>query len=95
MQQVPTVTIAESLAGVTGDIAGNIESWRRHLRAENKSPKTIETYVESARQFAAYLQSQGTPTDVAHIKREHAKSFIIHLIEHWKSSTANNRYRGL
>lgn len=95
MPKVHTATITESLTSVTGDIVGNIESWRRHLRAENKSPKTIETYVESARQFAAYLQRQGMPTDVAHIKREHAESFITHLLEQWKSSTANNRYRGL
>ena len=43
MRQVHTVTITESLAGVTGDIVGNMESWRCHLRAENKPAKTLKT----------------------------------------------------
>ena len=80
---------------VTGDILPNIESWKRHLRAENKSPKTLATYAESANQLAKYLAEQGMPTDVEYIKREHVESFISHLLDTAKTATANNRYRGL
>lgn len=79
----------------TGDIAVNIASFSRHLRAENLSPRTIETYTESARQLAAFLAEQGMPQDVANITREHIESFISHLLERWKPATANNRFRGI
>ena len=73
----------------------NLPSFTRHLRAENLSPRTIQTYSESATQLARYLDSQGMPQDLAHIKREHIEAFIDHLLSRWKPSTANNRYRGL
>ncbi len=78
-----------------GDIVGNIESFGRHLRAENLSARTIDTYLESARQLAGFLADQGMPQEVAKIRREHVESFIAYLLERWKPATANNRYRGL
>ena len=38
-------------ATTVGDLAGLLPSWRRHLRAENKSPRTIQSYSEAAEQF--------------------------------------------
>ena len=90
MQQVSSPSIQAS-----GDIAVNIQSFIRHLRAENLSPKTIETYSESTRQLASFLASAGMPQDVAHISREHIESFITSLLERWKPATANNRFRGI
>ena len=78
-----------------GDIAVNIESYGRHLRAENLSPRTRQTYMESARQVARFLGERGMPRDVTSITREHVEAFITHLLERWKPATANNRYRGL
>jgi site-specific recombinase XerD len=78
-----------------GDIAVNIESYGRHLRAENLSPRTRQTYMESARQLARFLGERGMPRDVTSITREHVEAFITHLLERWKPATANNRYRGL
>ena len=77
-----------------GDIAVNIESYGRHLRAENLSPRTQQTYTESAHQLACFLTEQGMPQDVASITREHVEAFITHLLERWKPATANNRFRG-
>jgi len=79
---------------IKGDIAGNIASFTRHLRAANLAPNTIDTYTGSARQLAEWLQVQGIPTDVAHIKREHIESFIADLLTRAKAATAANRYRG-
>jgi site-specific recombinase XerD len=79
----------------TGNIHVNITSFERHLKAENLSPRTIQTYAESARQLAIYLAEQGTPQDVANIRREHIETFIACLLERWKPATANNRFRGL
>ena len=77
------------------DIIPNLQSFVRHLRAENSSPKSQETYSESVRQLAKYLDDQGMPQEVASLRREHIESFIAHLLETRKPATANNRYRGL
>ena len=79
----------------TGDIGVNNASFGRHLRAENLSPRTQETYTEAVRQFAGFIATQGMPQDVMNIRREHLEAFIEHLLERWKPATANNRYRGL
>lgn len=68
---------------------------RGTCEAENLSPRTIQTYMESTRQMAEFLAGQGMPQDVANIRREHVESFIAYLLERWKPATANNRYRGL
>jgi site-specific recombinase XerD len=86
-------TSASSVAA--GDFRANVQSFARHLRAENVSPRTIETYVEAARQLGEFLAAQGMPTDVAHIRREHVEAFIAHLLDRWRPATANNRFRGL
>ena len=78
-----------------GDIVVNIESFARHLRAENLSPRTQQTYTESCRQLARFLADQGMPRHVANISREHLEAFITDLLGRWKPATANNRFRGL
>lgn len=88
-QRRPTPT-----AVVVGDIATLIPSWERSLRAANKSPRTLETYGESARQLRRFLAEQGMPTDVARIRREHVETWIESLLAKWKPATANNRFRG-
>lgn len=71
MTQVPTDAHPTA---VTGDLAINAASFRRHLRAANVSPNTVLAYVGAVEQLADYLAEQGMPTDVASIKREHAVS---------------------
>ncbi len=82
------------LVVVRGDIIPNLTSFNRHLRAENLSSKTKETYCEPVNQLAAYLEDQGMPLDVAHIRREHIDFFIANFLETRKPSTASNRFRG-
>ncbi len=53
-----------------------LPSWRRSLRAENKSPKTIESYLSSAEQLATFLAERGMPTEVSAIRREHVEAWI-------------------
>lgn len=89
MAQAPTSIKA------TGDLAVNLASFALHLRAENLSPRTQETYTESVRQLAVFLADQGMPQDIADIHREHVEAFIAHLLEHRKPATANNRFRGV
>lgn len=78
-----------------GGMATLIPSWERSLRAANKSPRTLETYGESARQLLDFLAINGMPTDVARIRREHVEAWIEELLGKWKPATANNRFRGV
>ena len=74
---------------------GELARFERHLTAENRSPRTIRTYVDSVRQLHTYFEQQGMPLELAQVRREHVEAFIVSLLERWKSSTANNRYRSL
>ncbi len=38
-----------------------VDSFRRSLRAQNKSPATIYTYSSAVDQFIAYLEQMGMP----------------------------------
>lgn len=78
------------------DLVSLVPSWRRSLDAEGKSPRTIQSYDEAARQFVAFLESAAMPTAVASIRREHLEAFLVELRERGLSaSTAANRYRSL
>lgn len=84
--------------GTEGPLTGleDLEkSFRLSLEAQNKSPRTVETYTDAVRLFRDFLRRVGMPTDVARIRREHVEAFIADLLGRWKPATANNRYRGL
>jgi site-specific recombinase XerD len=80
---------------VAGDLGHLLPSWELHLRALNRSPKTLTTYLEAARQLLAFLAGRGMPTHAASIHREHVEAFLVHLQQTRSSSTAANRYRSL
>ena len=89
-----TISEAASAASV-GHLAALLPSWRRHLRAENKSPRTIQSYEEAATLFAAFLAAEGLPTAVEDIRRAHVEAWLDHLIRLHKPATVANRYRSL
>lgn len=70
-------------------------SFLRSLRAENKSPRTVETYGDAVRTFAAFLEDRGMPITVNAVTREHVEAWIQELLARWKPATAANRYRAL
>ena len=82
-------------AAVSPAFAALLTSWRRHLAAENKSPRTLQTYSEALTLFGRFLAERGMPTDPAAISREHVEEFIAHLLARFKPATAANRYRAL
>lgn len=73
-------TLATSAPAVSaaqiGDLSTLAASWRRSLRAQNKSPRTLVGYMEGVRIFEEFLERMGMPRRVAHIKREHVEAFI-------------------
>lgn len=92
MHQAPTSGAHGTAAG---DIAANATSFARHLRAANKSPMTIKSYMEAVRQFDDFLADRGMPRTVATIHREHVESFIEDQLTRLKPASAANRYRSL
>ena len=84
-----------SMPPILGDIGPSIDSFRRHLRAPNASPRTITTYLEGCTQLADFLVSRDMPTDVVNIRWEHIEAFVVDLLERFSPATANNRYRCL
>jgi site-specific recombinase XerD len=78
-----------------GDLAGNVTSFARHLRAANLSPATQRTYLASLDRLARFLTERGMPTDVAAIRREHLEAFMEDQLAQWKPTTAANRYSGI
>jgi site-specific recombinase XerD len=69
-------------------------SFERYLRAGNKSPRAIETYLKAVKGFDAHLQAtSGRLLEQAY--REDVEAWIGVLLQRWKPATAHNRYRGL
>jgi site-specific recombinase XerD len=68
-------------------------SFERHLRAENKSDRTVETYLEAVRLLQAYLARRGV--GLAEADRTQIEAFLADLLARWKPATAANRYRSL
>lgn len=78
-----------------GDLPTLITSFERHLRAANKSPRTIEKYVFTARVFLRFLAAEGLPTTAAALRRRDIEAFIAHELDHHRPATALTRYQDL
>ena len=70
-------------------------SFARSMRAENLSPNTIESYGESLKQLADFLESESLPTAVSEVRKVHIDGFLEHLLNTRTPATANNRFRGI
>lgn len=93
---MPATSIATPVAPtVLGDISVLADSFRRSLRAQAKSKRTVENYGDGVRQLCDYLVRMGMPTAVANIRREHVEAFITSLLAIHTTSTAATRYRAL
>jgi site-specific recombinase XerD len=86
---------ASAANGTSLALDEDIASFAAHLHAGNLAPKTIGTYTEACRQFAAFLAAKGMPRTIETIHREHVEAFIVDLLERWRPATAHNRYAGL
>jgi site-specific recombinase XerC len=70
-------------------------SFRRTLRAEDKSERTVKSYTEAVGLLAEFLGERGHPLTVNAVKRADVRDFIADQLERWKPATALNRYRSL
>ena len=80
--------------GLTIDAA--IDSYRLSLRAGNKSPATIKTYLAALAWFSRFLAGQGLPPTLRAIRREHIEAFIVALQDAGqRPATVSIAYRSL
>jgi site-specific recombinase XerD len=70
-----------------------IRSFERHLRAENRSERTIATYLVGLRQADAFLRAHGTTLEAA--TRADLEAFVAELLTRRAPSTAATYYKPL
>ena len=71
------------------------ERLANYLAAENKSAKTIKSYLEAVRLLDRFLFERGFPGSLEAISREHMTAFVQDQLDRWRPATALNRYRSL
>jgi site-specific recombinase XerD len=86
---------AQAHSSTAADIEANLKGFQRRLRAENRSPATVEVYGQAVTQLEAFLRQRGMPTLVADLTREHLEEFMGDLLTRFKASTCNTRFRSL
>ena len=72
-----------------------LPSWARSLQARNRSPRTVQSYLESAEQLITYLRRAGMPTVATKLTREHVEAFLADLQGKVKPGSVAVRYRSL
>jgi site-specific recombinase XerD len=79
---------------MTPDYAPSLlRSFERHLRAENRSDNTIESYLESLRQAEAFLAGRGRT--LLDARRADLEAFLGDLLQRRAPATAATRYKVL
>lgn len=55
------------------------QSFERSMRADDRSPRTLEIYADGGRIFYGFLRERNMPTDPARIEKQHVEEFLIWL----------------
>jgi integrase/recombinase XerC len=72
-----------------------LDSFVLALRAEHKSPRTIQKYEETIKQFAEWLADIDPETTPADTTRSQIRTWLDHLLTTRSASTARTRYSAL
>jgi len=77
------------------DVAELARGFELSLRARNRSPKTIKSYMEAVALYRDFAVRSGFPTTADRVNRDHLETFIADQLERWRPSTALTRYGAL
>jgi site-specific recombinase XerD len=77
------------------DVSAMLRGWKLSLLARNRSPKTVQSYLETAELFREFLVRVGMRTEANKLNREHVESFMADQLERWRPKTAQVRYGNL
>src|SRR5262245_38726871 len=84
------------VVGASEDLPQLLASFKLHLRAEGRSPRTVETYTESAQAFMDHLAAEGAPLARDTFTADSVRSWLAALRESGKApATISIRHRGL
>jgi Phage integrase, N-terminal SAM-like domain len=72
-----------------------LSSFRRHLRAAAKAPRTIEPYSQSVRYFSRWLIERDRPATLDELSRHAISAWLAELVETAEPSTVATRLRGM
>ena len=67
-----------------------LASFRRHLRAASKAPRTIELYSQSVRYFSRWLAEHDRPETLEELTRHAISAWLAELAENCQPSTVAN-----
>lgn len=88
-----------SHAPARGDDPDSLRSlladWNIYLRASNKAPATIKSYLRVGTAFVEYLEGKGMPTRARSITREHVEQYLADMLTRTAPATAARHYRSL
>jgi site-specific recombinase XerD len=87
--------MATRLSAPVDELATLLPDWRRHLRAVNRAPATIASYLTVGAAFSDYLLARGMPTAVGSLTREHVEHYIADLADRVSAPTVAKHYRSL
>jgi site-specific recombinase XerD len=79
-------------ASSAGNLPALNSSFRRTLRAEDKSERTVKSYTEAVRLFADFLAERGHPLTIEAVTRDDVRAFVADQLDRWRPLTALNRY---
>jgi integrase/recombinase XerC len=71
-----------------------ITSWRHHLVASNKAPRTVSDYETSMLRFAQWAKSrQPEPLTAETVRKTHVRAWLAHEPGRISAKTANRHYQ--
>lgn len=73
------------------ELAWLVRDWERSLKVGNRSPRTVQSYLESVGQLIDFAEAE----TVEDLDRASIEKFLIHLTETRAPATAAVRYRSL
>ena len=72
-----------------------LASFRRHLRAAAKAPRTIELYSQCVRYFSRWPTEHDRPATLDELTRHAISAWLAELAETCEPSTVGTRLRGM
>jgi site-specific recombinase XerD len=87
---------AKPTATVPGaPVAALLPSWELSLTERELSPKTIEVYMRTGTQFAAWLAKEGLPADTEGIDAPHIRAFLAAETARTSAISSHQHFRNL
>jgi site-specific recombinase XerD len=79
-----------------GCLQPEISSFRLHLAAEDKAPRTVRTYIEAVQWFAAArLRRTAGRTGWKEVRKQDVQEWIVWLLGLYRPAYASNQFRAL